>query len=123
MKVIIAGSRSITDYLVVSRAVEESGFCITEVISGGAAGVDTLGEIWAARSGIPVRRMPPPYGWNVPAKIAPKVRNWSMADDADALVAVWDGFSGGTAHMVAAMVFLHKPIYLVKREKNESAGG
>ena len=47
MKVIIAGSRDITDYSLVCRAISESKFDITEVISGTARGVDTLGEKWA----------------------------------------------------------------------------
>lgn len=46
MRTIIAGSRSITDYALIQKAVSESGFEITEVVSGGAIGVDRLGERW-----------------------------------------------------------------------------
>ena len=40
MKVVIAGSRSIQDEQLVFQAIEEAPFEITEVISGGAKGVD-----------------------------------------------------------------------------------
>lgn len=54
MKTIIAGSRSINEYALVERAIREGGFDIEEVVSGGAAGVDQIGEQWARRNGIPV---------------------------------------------------------------------
>ncbi len=43
MKTIIAGSRSIHDYALVVSAVARCGWRITEVLSGAAQGVDTLG--------------------------------------------------------------------------------
>lgn len=125
MKTIIAGSRSITDVNVVAAAVELSGFsaAITEVVSGKATGVDTAGEKWAATWGIPVKDMPanwyplaPPdhrrMDWEAGYK-----RNFRMAECARALVAVWDGASGGTAHMIRTakamglrvFVYIHSP--------------
>jgi len=47
MKVIIAGSRDITDYSILLEAVEKSGFDINCVISGTARGPDKMGEKWA----------------------------------------------------------------------------
>lgn len=58
MKVIIAGSRSVEDYSVVKKAIEKSGFEISEVVSGTAHGVDKLGEKWAKKNGIKVKRFP-----------------------------------------------------------------
>lgn len=50
MKTIIAGSRTINDYLLVKkligRAIKYYRVDITEVVSGGAIGVDKLGEKW-----------------------------------------------------------------------------
>ena len=51
MKVIIAGSRSITDATIVEKAINESGITITEMVCGGASGVDTLGEEWGILHG------------------------------------------------------------------------
>lgn len=98
MKVIIAGSRSITDYSVVAEAVEKSGFEITEVVSGCAGGVDRLGEKWAKNHKIPIKKFP--AQWSKYGKSAGYVRNGAMARYADALIAVWDGVSRGTKHMM-----------------------
>jgi predicted Rossmann fold nucleotide-binding protein DprA/Smf involved in DNA uptake len=57
MKTIVAGSRSITDIQTVSDAVEQCGWTITEIVSGGATGVDTLGENIANAYGIPLTIM------------------------------------------------------------------
>jgi len=47
MKVIIAGSRTCTDYSLLEEAIRESGFEITTVLCGGAKGADILGKQWA----------------------------------------------------------------------------
>lgn len=44
MKVVIAGSRTILDSSVIAEAIDKSGFEITEIVSGGAQGVDRLAE-------------------------------------------------------------------------------
>ena len=53
MRVIIAGSRDITDYALVCRAVEESGFEVTQVVCGCRRGAYKLGERWADEHGVP----------------------------------------------------------------------
>jgi hypothetical protein len=98
MKVIIAGSRTITDYQLVEDAVSESGLKITEVVSGRAQGVDTLGEVWAARHSVPVK--PFPADWNTHGKSAGPIRNRQMAEYADALILIWDGKSRGSFNML-----------------------
>lgn len=97
MKVIIAGSRSITSYEAVRKAIAASSFEITEVVSGGARGVDRLGERWADENDIPITQFIP--DWNI-GKQAGYLRNIEMADYADALIAVYDGASKGTQHMI-----------------------
>ena len=117
MIVIIAGSRTINSAAVVELAVHDSKFDVTKVLSGGALGVDTQGELWAKRNNVPFERIRPPYGKDIANHLAPKVRNWAMAVNADALIAVWDGFSGGTAHMIAMMILLRKPVWITKPEE------
>lgn len=102
MKTIIAGSRSITDYETVKQAVISSRFKITEVVSGTARGVDTLGERWAIENGVPLKTFP--ANWSAHGKAAGHMRNQVMADYADALVLVWDGHSRGSADMLARAV-------------------
>lgn len=84
----------------VARAIAESGFAVTEVVSGTARGVDRLGERWARERGIPVRRFP--ARWNELGRRAGYVRNLEMVEYGDALVAVWDGESRGTRHVISA---------------------
>lgn len=98
MKVIIAGSRTITSYDTVEDAVKQSGFGVTEVVSGCARGVDRLGERYAHQRGIKIRKFP--ANWDLHGKFAGFVRNREMAAYANALVALWDGQSRGTEHMI-----------------------
>jgi len=99
MKVIIAGSRSIKKYALVEKAVKDSKFKITEVVCGGAGGVDQLGKHWAKEHTIPVKVMN--ANWAEYGNGAGPIRNAKMAKYADALIAVWDGKSPGTKDMVA----------------------
>lgn len=101
MRTIIAGSREITDYDLVLKAIEESGYTITEVVSGGARGVDVLGEKWAEKAGIPVKQFLPKFDpENFRSKwLAPLERNTEMANYAEALILVWDGKSTGSQDM------------------------
>jgi hypothetical protein len=112
MKVIIAGSRTITDIGIVAMAVIESGFQIDEVVSGGARGVDRLGELWAERWRIPVKRFP--ADWNKFGKSAGPIRNKEMGDYADALIAVWDCKSSGTGHMIGYATGKGLKVYVKK---------
>lgn len=98
MKVIIAGSRDIDDFSLVKEAVTESGFEITEVVSGKAPGVDKLGEQWAEQNDVPVKEFP--ADWKLHGKGAGPIRNVQMAKYAEALIALWDGQSRGTSNMI-----------------------
>lgn len=100
MKTIVAGSRTVTDIRHVNEAIHNCGFEeeITEVVSGGAKGVDALGEEWARTRNIPIKVFP--ADWAKYGNRAGPIRNCQMGDYADALVAVWDGKSSGTKHMI-----------------------
>jgi hypothetical protein len=125
MKVIIAGSRGIVDYGFIEEAVEASEFDIEEVVSGAAQGVDKLGERYAEDESIPVKRFP--AQWNdieAPGAVikqgrygkynalAGYQRNQRMGEYADGLIAVWDGSSNGTRHMIQYMERLNKPVFI-----------
>lgn len=99
MKVIIAGSRGIEDWRVVVDAIKESGFEVTEVVSGGARGVDRIGESYAMSNNLPIARFRP--DWKEYGKSAGVRRNEEMACYAEALIAVWDGMSRGTEDMIS----------------------
>lgn len=112
MKTIIAGSRIFHDTPMIARAVKASGFKITEVVSGGAMGVDFAGETWAGILGIPVKRFQ--AEWRKYGHSAGPIRNREMANYADALIAIWDGKSRGTSNMIAVARELGLDIYIEK---------
>lgn len=115
MKVIIAGSRTIEDYTLILESM--SGVGATEIVSGCARGVDTLGEMWASNHFISIKQFP--ADWDTHGKSAGYIRNSEMADYADFLVALWDGESKGTDHMINLMKKLDKPgiLYIIKDNK------
>ena len=104
MVIIVAGSRSITEAASIDTAIRQSGFPVTEVVSGTPRGADQLGEAWAMARNVPVRRFP--ADWQRYGRAAGMRRNEVMARYAAAapegggLVAVWDGRSPGTKYMI-----------------------
>jgi hypothetical protein len=100
MKVIIAGSRYGISYETVARFIQlcPIHLSISEVVSGCANGVDSHGERWAQENQIPVKRFP--ADWHNNGKQAGFIRNLEMARYADGLIAIWDGQSKGTKHMI-----------------------
>ena len=125
MKVIIDGSRSINDFDILKKAIVKSTFMITEVVSGGAKGADLLGEKYALEEKIPCTIFKALWNdLNVPNAIiktndygkynvrAGTDRNIKMGDYADALIAIWDGSSTGTKHMIEYMNGLCKKVFV-----------
>lgn len=98
MRTIVAGSRTITSLKDVDDAIHFSNFNPSVIISGGAKGVDSLGEQWAALHSVPLEVYP--AEWDKYGRGAGFKRNALMATKADALVAIWDGQSRGTNHMI-----------------------
>ena len=98
MRTIIAGSRKGTTKDHLYSAIKNCGWLPTTVISGTAQGADKLGEFWATEFSIPCERFP--ADWNLYGKAAGYKRNEQMAEAAEALIALWDGKSPGTKHMI-----------------------
>jgi len=110
MRTIIAGSRDIVDPSIVESAILESGFEITATVCGEARGVDTLGKQWSIANGIPVHSYP--AQWATYGKSAGYIRNKQMAENADALIAIWDGQSRGTKSMITLAQDLGLEVYI-----------
>ena len=109
MKIIIAGSRTITQKNIVFSTFffglaffVKQGYKLplgkTEIVSGNARGVDKIGEELATFLGLSLKEFP--ANWNKYGKRAGYLRNEEMANYADALIAIWDGKSKGTKHMI-----------------------
>ena len=97
MKVAVIGSRH-APASVSRRILEELPFNVSEIVSGGAEGVDRLAERVADILGIPVRVFQPDYQRY--GRRAPLVRNEQIVEYADQVLAFWDGESRGTQSMI-----------------------
>ena len=109
MRVIVAGSRHCKDYNLVERAIAESGFHVTEIVSGGAPGIDSCGQSWAKDHQVTCVIFPAEWG-EFGLKAGP-IRNSQMSSYGEALVLIWDGFSPGSADMKKKVQARNLPIY------------
>jgi len=135
MKVIIAGSRNFHEAPVIERAIKESGFNITEVVSGCAHGVDKLGENWSWQNDIPVKQIPAKWNdWEDEIAYRVKLkkrsdgskynvmagfnRNDEMAQYADALIAVRVNMSRGITDMIDRAYKYKIKVYVLDIERD-----
>ena len=114
-RVIIAGGRDFSDYELLSKTMKDYLTSIKDdicVVCGQARGADTLGEQYAKEHNHSVQYYP--ANWKRYGKAAGYIRNTEMANNADALVAFWDGQSLGTKHMIATAIQLGLSIHVVR---------
>ena len=109
--------------------IEACPFELTEVISGGAEGVDELANAWAKEAGIDGVVFP--ANWKGKRRAAGYKRNQKMAWYASlfdkeyaekqeecpdklkgACLAIWDGKSAGTKHMIDIAEEANLPLYI-----------
>ena len=94
MKVAVVGSRSLT----VTNLEKYLPPNTTEIVSGGAQGIDQCARRYAREHGIKLTEFLPDY----PAygRSAPLRRNIEIIDYSDVVLAFWDGVSHGTAFVI-----------------------
>lgn len=71
---------------------------ITEIVSGGAKGIDTCAKEYALANRIKLTEFLPEY--ENYGKAAPLKRNLQIIDYADLVLAFWDGKSRGTKYVI-----------------------
>ena len=108
MKLLIAGSRSITDFDL-SPYIPPG---VDTVISGGAGRIDDLAERYADVHRLSKYIVRPRY--DLYGRAAPLKRNEQMVDMADAVLVIWDGHSKGTQYTLKYAKETNKPITLVQ---------
>lgn len=116
-KIIIAGGRDFMDYNLLK---EKTNKILQEkkvthkivIISGCARGADTLGLRYASENTFDVEEYP--ADWDKYGKKAGYVRNVEMAENADALIAFWNGKSKGTKHMIDIAMERNLPIRVIR---------
>ena len=106
MKIAIIGSRGLR--------IDDLGKYLppdcTEIVSGGARGVDTCARYYAKAKGIPLKEFLPDY--RTYGSQAPLKRNLLIVDYADVVYAFWDGSSRGTRHVMEYAKATGKPLKL-----------
>lgn len=108
IKMAVVGSRSFTDYGFMQNILQ--WYDISEIISGGAGGVDSLARRFAEDKSIKYREFKP--DWNRYGKSAGFRRNEQIIAAADEVVAFWDGQSRGTQHSIKLAEEQGKPVYV-----------
>lgn len=119
-RIIIAGGRDFNDYNLLKEKVDN---LISEkrkthqiyIVSGKARGADSLGEKYANENGLNIVEFP--ADWDKHGKSAGYKRNLEMAENADALIAFWDGDSRGTKHMIDIAKEKNLPTRIIKYKK------
>ena len=116
-KVIIAGGRDFVDYNLLREKV--NNILVDKrlthkivIVSGCARGADTLGMRYASENILDVDEYP--ADWDKYGKKAGYMRNVEMAENADALIAFWDGKSKGTKHMIDIATERKLPIRVIR---------
>lgn len=107
MKVAVIGSRG----LKVDNLGEYLPEGTTEIISGGAKGIDTCAREYAVSHGIKLTEFLPEY--KKYGRNAPLLRNISIIERADLVLAFWDGKSRGTKFVIDRCYDVGKRIYII----------
>lgn len=108
MKLLIVGSRSITDFDLSPYIPEE----VDTIISGGAECMDSLAEKFADSHRLSKYIIRPRY--DLYGRAAPIKRNEQMVAIADSVLIIWDGKSKGTQYTLKYSEKMNKPINLIK---------
>ncbi len=107
MKIAIIGSRDIGDIDFKEYLPNE----VTEIVSGGAKGVDTLARNYAIKNNIKLTEFLPDY--KVYGKFAPLERNLKIINYADKVYAFWDGKSKGTLFVIKNCEIKDVPVEII----------
>ena len=94
--VAVIGSRTLGRVPALTARLQElrAAGKLDQVVSGGAAGADSVAAAWCRAHGVPLLELRPDYATHGPA--APHVRNAEIVRRADLVLVCWDGQSRGT---------------------------
>ncbi len=122
MRVAVIGSRNVDEscYSLVCKHIPRNA---SEIVSGGAVGVDSMAKRYAHAQNLPLRIIRPNYtGTDLYEKRrAPLARNREIVDYADVVIAFWDGSSSGTAYTIEYARKCGKPVQVIMLKKEQNA--
>jgi len=110
MRVAIVGSRTIPENICEIIMPYIPGETL-RIVSGGCNGVDKAAEQLANTLSIPIQTFLPEY--SAYGRRAPLVRNKLIVENCDLLLAFWDGYSHGTAHVIAECIKCDKSVRVI----------
>lgn len=94
MKVAVIGSRELHVDDLENYLPKEA----SEIVSGGARGIDTCAREYARKNGLALKEFLPDY--ETYGRAAPLKRNLEIIAYADLVLAFWDGHSRGTRYVI-----------------------
>ena len=112
MRTAIIGSRNFSDWELMEKTLTQLSFNITEIVSGGAKGADSLGEKYALMKNIPTKIYLP--DWEKFGKSAGMIRNADIIKNSDFVIAFWDGISKGTKHSIDLSKKTNKKLLVIR---------
>lgn len=105
MKVAIIGSRTVkSSKVIINKILEELPNGCSEIVSGGAEGVDQIAEQFAKDKGIKFTEI---------SSGDPLEKSQKLADYADYLLAFWDCASKGTAVIISTFTKVSKHVKII----------
>jgi len=99
MKIGVVGSRTFDDYKLLTDTLESLVDDIEVIVSGGANGADKLAAKYAQNKDIDLIEFLPQ--WQLHGRSAGIIRNRSIVQESDMVLAFWDGLSKGTANTIS----------------------
>ena len=110
MKVAVIGSRGLHVDDLRQYLPKET----TEIVSGGAKGIDSDARAYAQAHGIPLKEFLPEY--QKYGRGAPLKRNLLIIEYADVVLAFWDGESRGTIYVIDHCRKMNVPVNVITLE-------
>ena len=108
MKVAIVGSRGLRIPIPADAIPKNT----TQIVSGAANGIDRMARAFALEHHIQILEILPDYDRY--GRRAPLMRNNSIIDYADYVIAIWDGRSPGTKYVIDRCRALQKPLRIIR---------
>lgn len=118
MKVAVIGSRAVFPDAYEKILAQLPAGC-SEIISGGAVGIDLLARKAAKSLNLPYVCIRPNYRRY--GRTAPLIRNSEIIDRSDCVLAFWDGFSKGTRQALGCCIKRGKPFKLILVQSSRKA--
>jgi hypothetical protein len=109
MKLAVVGSRTFENYELLCALLGEQWYQHGKkliIVTGGATGADSLAEKWAKDNGIEVKVFLP--DWDKFGKQAGFLRNTTIVNECDQLLAFWDRKSKGTLDSIKKAIQMKK---------------